>query len=99
MAPLLGHRLIRLREVFIPPFPITLRRLRHCRRQRLRYSKQSGDELNFEVTSSYLPGLTRRFKSCSQAAHENSMSRFFGGIHSCAAVRDGELLGRGKDAT
>jgi hypothetical protein len=60
-----------------------------------------GDEFNFELTSPWLPGITRRFTSFSQAARENGMSRFFGGIHFLRAVRDGALLGQsiGRDVS
>jgi hypothetical protein len=54
-----------------------------------------GDELNVSVTSPWLPGVTRRFSSFSQVAHENGMARFFGGIHFLRAVRDGASLGEG----
>jgi hypothetical protein len=53
-----------------------------------------GDDFNFELTSPWLPGVTRRFTSFSQAARENGMSRVFGGIHFLRAVRDGAQLGQ-----
>jgi hypothetical protein len=60
-----------------------------------------GDEATVSVTSHYLPGVTRRFRSFSQIAHEAAMSRFYGGIHFLRAVRDGESLGRriGRDVS
>ncbi|HJU73093.1 MAG TPA: hypothetical protein VJ717_05055 [Gemmatimonadaceae bacterium] len=53
-----------------------------------------GDSASFVVSSRFLPGVTRRFTTFSQAAHEAAMSRFFGGIHFLRAVRDGEALGK-----
>ena len=42
-------------------------------------------------------GITRRFWSFSEAAHENGASRMFAGIHFASAVRagytQGELIG------
>jgi hypothetical protein len=60
-----------------------------------------GDRHRFEATSTFLPGVTRRFASFSQAADEAGMSRVYGGIHFQRAVRDGERLGRsvGRDAS
>jgi hypothetical protein len=60
-----------------------------------------GDQADVSVTSHYLPGVTRRFNSFSQIAHEAAMSRFYGGIHFLRAVRDGESLGRsiGRDVS
>jgi len=60
-----------------------------------------GDEFSFEVTSPWLPRVTRRFASFSQAARETGMSRFYGGIHFLRAVRDGAQLGQsiGRDAS
>lgn len=53
-----------------------------------------GDRQEFEATSVFLPDVTRRFTSFSQAAEENGMSRAYGGIHFLRAVRDGAELGR-----
>jgi hypothetical protein len=60
-----------------------------------------GDNKTFSVSSRFLPGVTRRFTSFTQAAHEVAMSRFFGGIHFLRAVRDGEVLGQqiGRDVS
>lgn len=60
-----------------------------------------GDRQRFEATSPFLPGVTRRFTSFSQAAEETGMSRVYGGIHFQRAVRDGHRLGRavGRDAS
>jgi hypothetical protein len=53
-----------------------------------------GDSVPFAVTSITLPGVTRRFSSFAQAAHEAGMSRVYGGIHFVHAVEDG--LAEGK---
>jgi hypothetical protein len=52
-----------------------------------------GASVPFTVTSVTLPGVTRRFKSFSQAAREAGMSRVFGGIHFLHAVDDGWAAG------
>lgn len=52
-----------------------------------------GDRHEFEATSPFLPGVTRRFSSFTQAAEEAAMSRVYGGIHFLRAVRDGLQLG------
>jgi hypothetical protein len=53
-----------------------------------------GDEVSFQAVSSSLPGVTRRFRSFTQAAKENGMSRVYGGIHFQDAVDDGYRLGK-----
>jgi hypothetical protein len=53
------------------------------------------DAAPFEATSATLPGVTRRFKSFRQAAHESGMSRVYGGIHFLHAVEDGFTQGKG----
>jgi hypothetical protein len=57
-----------------------------------------GDRLRFDVVSTTLPGATRTFHSLSDAAHENGMSRVYGGIHFLYAVqqgcRQGKSIGR-----
>jgi hypothetical protein len=52
-----------------------------------------GASVPFAVTSITLPGVTRRFKSFSQAAREAGLSRVFGGIHFVQAVEDGWAAG------
>jgi hypothetical protein len=54
-----------------------------------------GDRVGFEVTSTTLPGATRRFKSFRHAAREAAMSRVYGGIHFLHAVEDGYAQGKG----
>lgn len=54
-----------------------------------------GDRVRFDVVSTTLPGATRTFQSLSDAAHENGMSRVYGGIHFLHAVKDG--CRQGKD--
>ena len=60
-----------------------------------------GDRQRFEATSSFLPGVTRRFSSFTQAAEEAGLSRIYGGIHFERAVTDGARLGRsvGRDVS
>jgi hypothetical protein len=53
-----------------------------------------GDDVRFEAVSSSLPGVTRKFRSFTQAARENGMSRVYGGIHFQDAVDDGYRLGK-----
>jgi hypothetical protein len=53
-----------------------------------------GDRLHFEVVSTTLPGATRTFQSLSDAAHENGMSRVYGGIHFLHAVQEGCRQGK-----
>lgn len=54
-----------------------------------------GDYERFSTTSSTLPGVTRRFRSFTQAAVENGLSRVYGGIHFLHAVGDGYRQGKG----
>jgi membrane-associated phospholipid phosphatase len=54
-----------------------------------------GDHLRFDMTSTTLPGVTRRFKSFTEAAVENGLSRVYGGIHFLHAVKDGYAQGQG----
>jgi hypothetical protein len=60
-----------------------------------------GDEVSFEASSPTLPGVTRRYRSFTQAAKENGMSRAYGGIHFLHAVRDGYRAGQeiGRDVS
>jgi hypothetical protein len=53
-----------------------------------------GDRVRFVATSSTAPGVVRRFKSFTEAAKENGMSRVFGGIHFLHAVNDGYRQGQ-----
>lgn len=52
------------------------------------------DEVPFTIGSDSLPGVTRSFKSFSQAAEESGISRVYGGIHFMSANREGLALGR-----
>jgi hypothetical protein len=53
------------------------------------------DEVAFEMTSGPpFAGITRSFKSFTQAAKENADSRVYAGIHFRSACRDGMALGR-----
>jgi len=54
-----------------------------------------GDNLQYNMTSLTLPGVTRSFKGFSSAADENGLSRVYAGIHFQHAVKDGRLQGRG----
>ena len=54
-----------------------------------------GDNTQFSVVSTTLPGAVRYYKRFSDAARENGMSRVYGGIHFLHAVRDGYVQGRG----
>jgi hypothetical protein len=54
-----------------------------------------GDRVQFKVVSTTLPGAIRRFDSISDAAHENGLSRVYGGIHFLHAVQDGCRQGKG----
>jgi hypothetical protein len=54
-----------------------------------------GDHVHFTVSSSTLPGALREFDSLSEAAHENGLSRVYGGFHFMQAVRDGCRQGKG----
>jgi hypothetical protein len=53
-----------------------------------------GDRISFNVISTTLPGMTRRFDSVTAAAWENGMSRIYGGIHFRRAVHDGFRQGQ-----
>lgn len=53
-----------------------------------------GDRVTFNVVSTTLPGVTRRFDSITAAAWENGMSRIYGGIHFRHAVQDGFKQGQ-----
>jgi hypothetical protein len=53
-----------------------------------------GDRVSFEATSTTLPGVTRRFRSFTEAAKETGMSRVYGGIHFRHAVDDGYEQGK-----
>jgi hypothetical protein len=48
-----------------------------------------GDRIRLDVVSTTLPGATRTYQYLSDAAHENGMSRVYGGIHFLHAVRAG----------
>jgi hypothetical protein len=53
-----------------------------------------GDSVPFTATSITLPGVSRQFRSFSEAATENGLSRIYAGIHFRRAVTDGYQLGR-----
>lgn len=53
-----------------------------------------GDHVPFVATSGTAPGVVRRFKSFTEAAKENGMSRAFGGIHFLHAINDGYRQGQ-----
>lgn len=53
-----------------------------------------GDQVAFSMTSGApFAGITRLFKSFSQASQENADSRIYAGIHFRSACRDGIILG------
>lgn len=52
------------------------------------------DEFAFVTTSDGLPGVARRFRRFSDAAHEAGMSRIYGGIHFMSANEDGLECGK-----
>lgn len=54
-----------------------------------------GDHVPFSATSTTLPGVKRRFRSFTEAAVENGLSRVYGGIHFVHAVKDGYWQGKG----
>jgi membrane-associated phospholipid phosphatase len=58
-----------------------------------------GNRVRFSVVSTTLPGATRQYRSFSDAAHENGLSRVYGGIHFLHAVRDGCDQGKGIGRT
>jgi membrane-associated phospholipid phosphatase len=53
-----------------------------------------GDRMHLKVTSTTLPGVTRRFESLTEAAWEGSLSRVYGGVHFLRAVVDGYWQGK-----
>jgi hypothetical protein len=53
-----------------------------------------GNDFQFSVTSSALPGVERSFSSFSEAAAEASVSRIYNGNHSRIDQVAGENLGR-----
>ena len=53
-----------------------------------------GDSVPFTATSVTLPGVSRQFRTFSEAATENGLSRIYAGIHFRRAVTDGYQLGR-----
>ena len=53
-----------------------------------------GDRVHFSTTSDTLPSVTRRFRSFTEAAVENGLSRVYCGIHFVNAVADGYDLGQ-----
>jgi len=58
-----------------------------------------GDRVRFSTTSTSLPGVTRSFRSFTDAAVENGLSRAYAGIHFLRAVADGYWQGRGIGRT
>jgi membrane-associated phospholipid phosphatase len=52
------------------------------------------DDISFSATSSFLPGVTRKYMSLSQAATEVSLSHIYVGYHYRSAVVEGEKMGR-----
>ena len=54
-----------------------------------------GDRVRFSTTSTSLPGVTRSFRSLTDAAVENGLSRAYAGIHFVRAIADGYWQGRG----
>jgi hypothetical protein len=52
------------------------------------------DNIPFSQTSTSLPGVTRKFKSLSEAARENALSRIYAGYHFRFAIDAGEKQGR-----
>jgi membrane-associated phospholipid phosphatase len=58
-----------------------------------------GDHLPFSTTSTSLPGVTRSFRSFTDAAVENGLSRAYAGIHFIRAIADGYWQGRGIGRT
>ena len=53
-----------------------------------------GDRMRYSATSLTLPGVTREYRSFSDAAEENGLSRLYAGIHFRHAIRDGRRQGR-----
>ena len=54
-----------------------------------------GDHVQFDLTSTSLPGVVRHYRSLTDAAWENGLSRVYGGIHFMHAVNDGFKQGKG----
>jgi membrane-associated phospholipid phosphatase len=54
-----------------------------------------GDHVQFNLTSTSLPGVVRHYRSFTDAAWENGLSRVYGGIHFMHAVDDGFKQGTG----
>jgi membrane-associated phospholipid phosphatase len=54
-----------------------------------------GDRVSFSTTSTSLAGVTRSFRSFTEAAVENGLSRAYAGIHFLRAIADGYWQGRG----
>jgi membrane-associated phospholipid phosphatase len=54
-----------------------------------------GDRVSFSTTSTSLAGVTRTFRSFTEAAVENGLSRAYAGIHFLRAIADGYWQGRG----
>jgi hypothetical protein len=52
------------------------------------------DNIHFAAVSSSLPNVTRNYKSFSQAARDNSLSRIYAGYHFRNAVITGEGMGK-----
>lgn len=53
------------------------------------------DHVSFTTTSTSLQGVTRSFRSFTEAAVENGLSRAYAGIHFLRAIADGYWQGRG----
>jgi PAP2 superfamily len=51
------------------------------------------DDLPFTTSSDFLPGVTRSFPTCLDAAEEAAVSRLYGGIHFRSANEDGLQAG------
>jgi len=58
-----------------------------------------GDHVRFSTTSTSLQGVTRSFRSFTDAAVENGLSRAYAGIHFIRAIADGYSQGRGIGRT
>jgi len=54
----------------------------------------NNDNISFNATSTSLPNVTRHYKSFSQAARDNTLSRIYVGYHFRNACMTGEALGR-----
>ena len=54
-----------------------------------------GDRVSFSTSSTSLPGVTRSFRTFTEAAVENGPSRAYAGIHFLRAIADGYWQGRG----